>query len=722
SIQPAGARIDELVVKAREYTSSQNKEKALETLNQALELLPSLNNVQTKAELVRDIVITPDGDTSLLEKLVALYVEAEQKEQLSSVLAKVLPVTQSLSSGYSFIKTSALSAIAYHYATIGQPQKSLEILPQSLQVANSLQGAEFKLIALIEIAETYLAAGQREPVPAILAQSLQLAQTFEHPNPYRKAEVLGRVAIAYAQAGEYDQALDISKTIENPSYYRANVLAVVANQYAQNGQIEQALQLAQSLDADEFKVKTLRDIALSYVKAGEQDKASDVFSQSVESARSLGETLLADTITQYAAAGQLETALSAAQTINDAESKAKALSAIALLYAKAGQQTQASQILSQAIESAKAIQGNEPQGRVLKEMIDNYLKVGRYEDAFQVAQAIQADTVDLSKTAVLINIITKTVEAGQNEQALQITQLLDKGDIEQRNFALQRIALGYAKAGQFDKAIQTAEMVNNAGSTYFYQARTLAAIANEYLKTGQTNRANELYTQAIQVANSLEIPSNKAEALAAIALEYTLSGQQDKASLLLSQALQVAQTQQDNSYILQAIADEYIKAQQYDVAFKVAQAMRDSYEKTNKLQEIVSKYLETGRYDDARQFVNIYEAPAEKVGLLLAIANKYIQTGQTTKANEVLAQAFQIAKTIEGPESNILVFKVETDSQGNRISATEVDDPADRGSLLEEIAVKYAQAGQYNQALQVAQALESTATRNQLNQRLACYR
>ncbi len=724
SIQPAEARVDELVVKAREYTSSQNKEKALETLNQALELLPSLKNVQMKAELVRDIVITPDGDTSLLEKLVALYVEAEQKEQLSSVLAKVPPVTQSLSSGYSFIKTSTLSAIAYHYATIGQPQKSLEILPQSLQVVNSLQGAEFKMIALTEIAEAYLAAGQREPVPAILAQSLQLARAFEHSNPSRKAEVLGRVAIAYAQAGEYDQALEISKTIENAPYYRTGVLGAIASQYAQKGQMEQALQLAQSLDAGYTKANTLSEIALNYLKTGQQEKASDIFSQAVETARPVGETLLAEIITKYAAAGQLETALSTAQTINDAGGKAKALSAIALLYTKAGQQTQASQVLSQAIESAKAMPDAYFQARLLKEMIDNYVKVGRYEDAFKIAQAIQGDTVDieLSKPFVLQDIITKAVEAGQNEQALQITQLLDKGDIGSRNVALQRIALSYAKAQQFDKAIQTAQMVENYGSTYFYQPRTLAAIANEFLKTGQTNRATELYTQAIQVANSLEIKSNKAEALAAVAVEYTLSGQQDKASALLSQALQVAQTQEDNSYILQAIADEYIKAQQYDVAFKIAQAMRDGYEKTNKLQEIASKYLETGRYDDVLQFINIYEAPAEKVGLLLAIANKYIQTGQTTKATEVLAQAFQIAKTIEGPESNILVFKVETDSQGNRISATEVDDPADRGSFLEEIAVKYAQAGQYNQALQVAQALESTATRNQLNQRLACYR
>jgi hypothetical protein len=85
-----------------------------------------------KAELVRDIVITPDGDTSLLEKLVALYVEAEQKEQLSSVLAKVLPVAQSLSSGYSFIKTSTLSAIAHHYATIGQPAEKSRNSPPVL--------------------------------------------------------------------------------------------------------------------------------------------------------------------------------------------------------------------------------------------------------------------------------------------------------------------------------------------------------------------------------------------------------------------------------------------------------------------------------------------------------------------------------------------------------------------------------------------------------------
>jgi hypothetical protein len=41
---------------------------------------------------------------------------------------------------------------------------------------------------------------------------------------------------------------------------------------------------------------------------------------------------------------------------------------------------------------------------------------------------------------------------------------------------------------------------------------------------------------------------------------------------------------------------------------------------------------------------------------------------------------------------------------------------------LEAIAVQYAKPGQYNQAVQVAQAIEDAGNRNQLSQRLACYR
>jgi hypothetical protein len=46
----------------------------------------------------------------------------------------------------------------------------------------------------------------------------------------------------------------------------------------------------------------------------------------------------------------------------------------------------------------------------------------------------------------------------------------------------------------------------------------------------------------------------------------------------------------------------------------------------------------------------------------------------------------------------------------------------DRGSLTEAIAIGYAELGAHDQAEQTAQTLQSMAAREQLRQRLACYR
>ncbi|MBW4576265.1 MAG: hypothetical protein KME08_13390 [Aphanothece sp. CMT-3BRIN-NPC111] len=81
-------------------------------------------------------------------------------------------------------------------------------------------------------------------------------------------------------------------------------------------------------------------------------------------------------------------------------------------------------------------------------------------------------------------------------------------------------------------------------------------------------------------------------------------------------------------------------------------------------------------------------------------------------------QKIALAQTIPGPESKTILLKKDYDSQRNLISKLEVDDPYDRASLLQEIAIGYVQAGQYNQALQVAQAIQDAATRQQVRQGL----
>jgi hypothetical protein len=729
--QTAQSTVFEYSQKAKDFINAKNPQEAAKALTQTFRTLATLENTQLQTGIVEDIVITVNNDASVLDNFVSQSVETKQTEPVAQVLAQILPIVQNWSQGYSSTKTNALAAIARQYATIGQTQKALEIIPQAVQSANFIQGAEFKTIALTDIARAYLAVGQNEQAKKILTQSLSFAQAIATPDPMRKGQVLVPIAVTYAKAGEYNQALQVAQSILNADYYKANAIAEIANQYTQAKQLESTLQVARTLELPDTKAKTLATIAANFAKAGQPEQGTNIFREAVQSAQTLPSDndrrvyVLAETLLTYAAAGQLDAALEVAQSLDSAYMKARTLSEMATLYAKAGKQAQAAQLVSQTLESAKEVQDTTQKDRVLDEIVTNYLKAGRYEDAFQASQLIQNDSYETNKTAILLKIVTQAVEAGQYGQALKITQALEQGYIDQRNTALRQIALGYGKAGDYNQAIEIAQTIQNYGSTYTYQARTLAAIANILLQSGQASRATELYAQATQVANSLESPGSKAEALAAVALEYAISQQTNKASELLSQALQLAQTQNDASsvsYSLRQIVEEYMRAKQYNFALQIAQSIQEPYERSSSLQGITTQYLEAGQYNQALQVVEIFNTPEEKVRLLLAITNKYIQAQQINNATNLLAQALQLTQTIEGPESKIIVVKADYDGEGNIISKTEVDDTNDRGSFIEEIALKYAEIGQESQALKVAQSLENVTYRNYLKQRIGCYR
>jgi len=313
-------KIQELLMKAGEYITYKKNDKALATLSQALQLVPTLKSPEVKASLVQTIVNSFDANISLLDQTVKQYVAVGQKEQVSGVLSQVLQVTQTLNTSYSNIKTRALTGIARHYATIGQTQKTLEILPQALQAANSLQGADFKTIALSEIAQTYVAVGQNEPVAAILSQSLEFAKAIKSPIAYRKVQALQPIAVTYAKIGQYNQALQVAQLIEDTNSYRASALSAIAKEYVKNGQPEQALQIAQTLTNPPLKATTLTAIAAEYAKKGQQDKAAQLFSQALQAAESVATIAI-----EYAEAGQPDAALQVVPKINDASAQATTL-------------------------------------------------------------------------------------------------------------------------------------------------------------------------------------------------------------------------------------------------------------------------------------------------------------------------------------------------------------------------------------------------------------
>jgi len=68
------------------------------------------------------------------------------------------------------------------------------------------------------------------------------------------------------------------------------------------------------------------------------------------------------------------------------------------------------------------------------------------------------------------------------------------------------------------------------------------------------------------------------------------------------------------------------------------------------------------------------------------IADRYMQLGQRSQSASSLDQAFQMAKTVPGNESQLVTIYL-----GNDRDPYSTEDEQDRGSFFEAIALKYAQ-------------------------------
>ena len=714
--------------KARQYANSKNKEKAAQTLTQVFRNVRRLENAWIKAAVLEEIVdLEMRGSYSrLLADTVDLYIAAGQKQQAAPVLADALQTVQTLSGTQGNAKVKSLVAIAFQYGAIGQTNQVLKILDQSVETEKSIQGTEFKIQALTTIAQGYIAAGKFEQASGILAQSLQYIKTLENETPadsslYPQGELLVKIAATYAKARQYNQALQVAQLITKSPSDKASAISAVALEYAQQTQLEQALATAQSIetrqDTIEIKARVLAEIGSKYVQAGKQDKAAQVFAQAVQTVQ-MGENTdyqlwqLSEVIIKYAQTGQPDAALQLVPKItSDGYAKARALAAIALSYAKAGQQAKASQALSQTLATIAATSDAYQKSDARREAIDNFVKAKRFDLASLVAQAIEDE---YSRADRLRDIAVQAADAGLTDLAVQMVQVIETKFFGHTNAVLHGVALAHAKTGQYDKALQLARTLDKRT---VYPAKALAAIATRLFKAGQPQRASGLFTQAVQAANAIEDINAKIPALGAVALEYANTKQLKQASQTVSQAVQVAQTIEAGNIqgaALRLTAEEFISAQYYDLAFQVAQAMKEEYERSSIVEAILVRSMQEEQHAKAYQLINSLLTPEQKARWLIAIARKYIQMGNIEGASELLAQALQVTRTIEGPESKTLVF-------GTEPQLTVVEDDSDRGSFLEAIALEYAKAGQHAQAQQVAKLLEDKATRTRLNQRLACY-
>jgi hypothetical protein len=710
--QDVELQINQVISMAEQNISESQNEQAIIQFNQAIAIAIAANNPRVTTNLLNRLVDHDPIEYSLVGRAIK-KIEPSQKAQSIKLLTSLTRLTQSLSSGYSVLKTKTFTKIANFFRILEETQLALSSLEQALTASQFIKGAEFQTKALTPIAQEYLALQQTATAEGILVQSLQFAQQIETQNPFRRTLVLEPIAATYAQLGKTERALQLVPQIPEV-FYRSRALFEVVKQLSKTNQLEAAQKVAQSIETPEYKARSLVEIALAFGKKNQEKQAAQTFAEALQavSADSNAVYTQALLIQTYAKGGERDAAYTAAQQLQNVEQKAVTLGMIANEYSKAGQVQKADSIIKEIIPLTQTPQALDSVG-YLQNILANSLNEKQYKLAFDLLK--QTKNADfMGRDNWFSQISEAAIKDGKLDLTLQIAQSLNKGDIEQRNRLLQKVAYAYARNKQMERAININQQISNSGNLP-YQIQTLALISTA---SGKKSQSEQLLNQAINNARKLA-PQQRALALTSVAQAFFQLGNQPQGKKFLREAIQLVLTEKDASVRdenLRKIAEIFTAAKQYSAAFQVVQAM-STETRDYQLPDIARRTIENGgeALDIANTLYKTAKTPENKTRGLTTIAEAYIRTQKMQSARQVLDLAFTAAKTIPNPESRVLTF-------GNAPELTIVDDDSDRGSSLERIARLRAQASEYNQALVVAQAIQDKKIREQLMQELICYK
>jgi len=273
-----------------------------------------------------------------------------------------------------------------------------------------------------------------------------------------------------------------------------------------------------------------------------------------------------------------------------------------------------------------------------------------------------------------------------------------------RSLRLKDIAVAMAKAGQFDRALQVAQKIENARSL----SSALAEIAAAMAKAGQMEEAAQTFQLALQVAQKIEDALDRSWALGGIAEALAQAGQFDR-------ALQVAQKIEGawaRSEALKEIAKAMAEAGQFDRALQVAQKIEVALVGFGALREIAVAMAKAGQLDRALRVAQKIEVESDRSWALREIAVAMAEAGQFDRALQV-AQKIEVALVGFGALRDIAKAMAEAGQFDRALQvAQKIEDAGVRSWALKDIAVAMAKAGQFDLALQVARKIEDESDRS----------
>jgi hypothetical protein len=690
-------KINEATIDIQQLMNAQLYDQALLTYHQILNNVALLSDRQPREYLILHLIQYEDIVFQPLTRL-----PRQEQDRWIEWLRKVQEYALNLGENTLAI-AQHLKQLAKVYQILGQSELVAIALQQATTAAQQIPDPTSRADEFIQLAGLWLRCKKKAEVEQAITQALAAFEQLPSDS-YARGDYLLAIASVYIQLGEPQRALALAEKIVH-DYYPNTIRQEVVSDAVKRGDLQFAQAVTAKIQGAESQANALVQMAVYWATHHQVRRGNRLFAQAWKRVAKdeQKEFLQSRLIQAYSTSGQLTIALNAAQRLTQDETKAVALGAIAVAYAKAQQFQQVQQVLAQLtglIQSEAAVNTVGYINTILQTAMD----AEQYNLAMTILNAVQNNNDFQSKPGWYRQIVQAPLRSQLLDAALELAKQIPGNFFpEERNVSLQEIALAYAHAQQWSQAHEVVTQIDNTSFTP-YQVLTqveLAAIAP----------TPEQFTTLIQVAiaqtQAIEPFAPKALALAAIAQAYLRSGDEQQTQSFLEQAIHMVQQIEDEESrgrLFEQIGNYLIQQRQYTAALTIAQANPVSYLQESSYYYIFQQAVLSSAFDLALQLLELDSVPETQTTKLLAIAKTYAQLQRNEDAILLLNRAFAVAENIADPESRMIQVT----------EYLEVPDESDRAHQYTRLVKLYVALGKQDKAQQVVEKTQGTSLRDYL--------
>ncbi|MCX7969667.1 MAG: hypothetical protein N3B10_14430, partial [Armatimonadetes bacterium] len=271
------------------------------------------------------------------------------------------------------------------------------------------------------------------------------------------------------------------------------------------------------------------------------------------------------------------------------------------------------------------------------------------------------------------------------------------------------VAEAMANAGFFDQAIQVADGIKS----HISRVTVLLHVGSVAAETKQFDKAIQVANKVAEILKSKPIPfvmlSVSPPSLTFRSFVKTMAE-----AGFYDQAIKLARFVDlgfHEIFAFHDIAEAAIKAKHYKQFFRIVQKEKDAETRSILLQSFAHKLAETGHFDKAIQTANGIEDSCSRVEALCGIAKKIAKAGQKERALTIFDQTIKIAPKADRRRSMLTHVIVEGMAEAGFFDQAleivkSVEESYSRSELLCVIAKSMANAGHFDQAFETAKSIE----------------